>query len=335
MLGKVCRKLSIPVPGGGSQRREVYAGSFHVATYDNGTTFFDHTDWQGTERVRSNVTGVSALTCTNLPYGDNQSCVGPLDPSPQHFTGKMRDPETGLDYFGARYYSSGTARWMLPDWSAVPEAVPYADMSNPQSLNLYTYVGNNPINGVDADGHDPASQNGGAQCGSSVGEQGLAAGNAPGQVACSSPAPAQQQESQAGQDFIKGYESLSLTVYDASKGKVKGGLKRLFLCSAFLLVFVCLGQAIGRKKDIPLAPLPAAVTQAKKVYLLNGQTTSRFLTKNGNELAFDDLYADMKSWGRYEIVGSPSNRANRRLCNLERSIYGIGRGLAHPHPHRI
>jgi hypothetical protein len=154
-------------------------------------------------------------------------------------------------------------------------------------------------------------------------------------VACSSPAPAQQQESQAGQDFIKGYESLSLTVYDASKGKVKGGLKRLFLCSAFLLVFVCLGQAIGRKKDIPLAPLPAAVTQAKKVYLLNGQTTSRFLTKNGNELAFDDLYADMKSWGRYEIVGSPSNRANRRLCNLERSIYGIGRGLAHPHPHRI
>jgi GH24 family phage-related lysozyme (muramidase) len=36
-------------------------------------------------------------------------------------------------------------------------------------------------------------------------------------------ARAQQQVSQAGQDFIKGYESLSLTVYDASKGKVKGG----------------------------------------------------------------------------------------------------------------
>jgi hypothetical protein len=67
-------------------------------------------------------------------------------------------------------------------------------MGNPQSLNLYTYVGNNPINGVDADGHDPASQNGGAQCGSSVGEQGLAAGNAPGQVACSSPAPAAAQQ---------------------------------------------------------------------------------------------------------------------------------------------
>jgi len=35
--------------------------------------------------------------------------------------------------------------------------------------------------------------------------------------------PGQRQVSQAGQDFIKGYEKLSLKVYDASKGKVKGG----------------------------------------------------------------------------------------------------------------
>jgi RHS repeat-associated protein len=176
------------LPGGGPQRREVYAGSFHVATYDNGTTFLDHTDWQATERVRSNVSGVSVLTCTNLPYGDNQSCVGPLDPSPQHFTGKMRDPETGLDYFGARYYSSGTARWMLPDWSAVPAAVPYADIGNPQSLNLYTYVGNNPINGVDVDGHTTGEN--GQPCGQ-VGMQGVGTGGqgggALGEVPCGPP----------------------------------------------------------------------------------------------------------------------------------------------------
>jgi hypothetical protein len=42
---------------------------------------------------------------------------------------------------------------MLPDWSAVPAPVPYAPFTNPQSLNLYTYVGNNPINAIDADGH--------------------------------------------------------------------------------------------------------------------------------------------------------------------------------------
>lgn len=83
-------------------------------------------------------------------------------------------------------------------------------------------------------------------------------------------------------------------------------MKKLLLCSALLLIFVCPGQAIGRKKDIPLAPLPTAITQAKKAYLLNGQTTSAGLTKNGNELAFDALYADMKGWGKYQLVGSPS-----------------------------
>ncbi|MBS1813671.1 MAG: RHS repeat-associated core domain-containing protein [Acidobacteria bacterium] len=74
------------------------------------------------------------------------------------FTGKERDAESGLDYFGARYYSSTVGRWMSPDWAQKAEPVPYAKMDNPQSLNLYGYVGNNPINQVDADGHwpDPA-----------------------------------------------------------------------------------------------------------------------------------------------------------------------------------
>jgi RHS repeat-associated protein len=69
------------------------------------------------------------------------------------FTGKERDTETGLDYFGARYYASNMGRWMSPDWSSSPEAVPYATLSNPQSLNLYSYVGNNPMSTADADGH--------------------------------------------------------------------------------------------------------------------------------------------------------------------------------------
>lgn len=31
-------------------------------------------------------------------------------------------------------------RWMSPDWSKSPEAVPYASLKDPQSLNLYSYV---------------------------------------------------------------------------------------------------------------------------------------------------------------------------------------------------
>jgi RHS repeat-associated protein len=70
------------------------------------------------------------------------------------FSGKERDSESGLDYFGARFYASGMGRWMSPDWSAKEEPVPYAKMENPQTLNLYTYVGNNPLSFADADGHE-------------------------------------------------------------------------------------------------------------------------------------------------------------------------------------
>jgi RHS repeat-associated protein len=71
----------------------------------------------------------------------------------QKFTGKERDTESGLDYFGARYFSSVLGRFSSPDWSSTPEPVPYADMDNPQSLNLYSYVLNNPLSHRDPDGH--------------------------------------------------------------------------------------------------------------------------------------------------------------------------------------
>jgi hypothetical protein len=42
---------------------------------------------------------------------------------------------------------------MTPDWSATPEPVPYAKLGDPQSLNLYSYVRNNPTSFYDPDGH--------------------------------------------------------------------------------------------------------------------------------------------------------------------------------------
>jgi RHS repeat-associated protein len=68
-------------------------------------------------------------------------------------TGKERDTESGNDYFGARYYSSSYGRFMSPDWSAKEEPVPYAKLDDPQSLNLYAYVRNNPVTRRDPDGH--------------------------------------------------------------------------------------------------------------------------------------------------------------------------------------
>jgi len=74
--------------------------------------------------------------------------------SVSHSTGKERDSESGLDYFGARYYASSMGRYMSPDWSDETDPVPYAELSNPQTLNLYGYVTNNPLRLYDPTGHD-------------------------------------------------------------------------------------------------------------------------------------------------------------------------------------
>jgi RHS repeat-associated protein len=62
-------------------------------------------------------------------------------------TGKERDAESGLDYFGARYYGSGLGRFTSPD-----EPFNDQDEKDPQSWNLYAYVRNNPLLYIDPDG---------------------------------------------------------------------------------------------------------------------------------------------------------------------------------------
>ena len=76
------------------------------------------------------------------------------------FTGKERDGETGLDYFGARYYSNGLGRFLTPDWAAKAAAIPYAELADPQSLNLYSYVRNRLTVQIDPDGHYLLGANG-------------------------------------------------------------------------------------------------------------------------------------------------------------------------------
>lgn len=46
-------------------------------------------------------------------------------------------------------------RSMSPDWSPVPTAIPFGDLGNPQSFNLFTYAFNNPLRMSDLTGHDP------------------------------------------------------------------------------------------------------------------------------------------------------------------------------------
>ena len=57
------------------------------------------------------------------------------------------------DDFGARYYSNRFGRWLSADWSSVPVPVPYANLTNPQTLNLYSMVADDPESFADLDGH--------------------------------------------------------------------------------------------------------------------------------------------------------------------------------------
>jgi len=170
------------------QHTNVYAGGKLLGTYDSGCAsniaglhfYFDDplpgspatrgprratfARWGGlgTRRAQTDYAGVLEQSCVSLPFGDALSCAAQpgttysaslIAPTEQHFTGKERDTESGNDYFEARYYSSSMGRFMSPDWSAKEEPIPYAKLDDPQTLNLYAYVGNNPLVREDADGH--------------------------------------------------------------------------------------------------------------------------------------------------------------------------------------
>jgi RHS repeat-associated protein len=142
----------------------VYAGGALLAEYENGTTNFVLKDHLGDTRVMTTYSTTAAQNAQvydsmdYLPYGEQ--ILGGTGTT-HKFTGKERDAETastpggldGLDDFDARYYSSNLGRFVSADWSVIPEPVPYADFSDPQSLNLYSYVRNLPTVKVDADGH--------------------------------------------------------------------------------------------------------------------------------------------------------------------------------------
>jgi RHS repeat-associated protein len=63
------------------------------------------------------------------------------------YTGKERDAESGLDYFGARYYGSNMGRFLSPDPTG-------GSLLNPQTLNKYSYGLNNPLVYTDPTGLD-------------------------------------------------------------------------------------------------------------------------------------------------------------------------------------
>ena len=126
----------------------VSAGAAPMGPYRGGIAplHFYLGDHLGTAQMESATGGWPVWQGQFAPFGvemDTQS-----NDSNAKFTGKERDTESGLDYFGARYYGSAMGRFSSPD----PSGLVYADPTNPQSLNLYSYAANNPLKNTDPTG---------------------------------------------------------------------------------------------------------------------------------------------------------------------------------------
>ncbi len=119
------------------------------------TTCYLSYDHLGSLRMVTDQNGNVIARHDYLPFGDEipgdtvgrDDEFGPgLDGVNLKFTGKERDQESGLDYFGARYYGSALGRFTSPD-NGIDQ-----DETDPQSWNLYSYVRNNPLRAVDPTG---------------------------------------------------------------------------------------------------------------------------------------------------------------------------------------
>ena len=138
-------------PGGKLLRGLLYAGGMHLADYtQDGKTVFHLSDEVGSLVNTIDQTGAAIETCAASPFGESLNCSPSVDYTENHFTDKKRDQESGLDYFGARFYSSTQSRFTSPDPS-----MKGAVLEVPQTWNKYSYTYNNPLSRADPDGRCP------------------------------------------------------------------------------------------------------------------------------------------------------------------------------------
>lgn len=143
MSGQTLQKGLVPLPGGG------------VAVYNSsGLLYYGHSDHLGSIKLGSTTSRTVSFDLAYGPFGETYATSGSTDPA---FTGQRQDTVSGLYDFPARQYST-QGRWPNPD----PSGLASVNLSDPQTLNRYAYVRNNPLAMVDPNGlcpqeNDPGS----------------------------------------------------------------------------------------------------------------------------------------------------------------------------------
>ena len=164
------------------ESKHIYLGTERLVTRMNGagtqgnaytaqvSTYYYHSDHLGSAQLITDNEGREYERIEYTPYGEYwvEKRAPENRTLPFKFTGKERDEETGLYYYGARYMDPRTSRWLSTD-PALTDYIPMAPVDdnakkhnqnlpgmggiyNSINMHLYHYAGNNPVKYVDPTG---------------------------------------------------------------------------------------------------------------------------------------------------------------------------------------
>lgn len=158
-------EIAVISPTSTATSTHLFLGSQKLGTIKGNNLFFAISDHLGSPSVITTATGTVAETRDFKPFGAQAlEAVSQASGLDYRFTGKEKDEESGLQYFGARYLNNGLSRFVSID----PVVLALHDdgklqgltgrklaglVSDPQALNSYAYSRNNPIILVDNDGN--------------------------------------------------------------------------------------------------------------------------------------------------------------------------------------
>ncbi|MCP3940137.1 MAG: hypothetical protein GY710_01465 [Desulfobacteraceae bacterium] len=131
----------------GVTTKYIFAGNLRIAMIQNNETLFIHKDHLGSSTVITDATGTikGNQQTSYMPFGMTRGNTN-ITETDYKFTGQEFDGETGLYNYNARLYDPVIGVFITAD-TIVP------DPTNPQTMNRYSYCGNNPLIYVDPSGH--------------------------------------------------------------------------------------------------------------------------------------------------------------------------------------
>jgi RHS repeat-associated protein len=124
-----------------------YANGQQVSMRKNGVVTYLHNDHLGSTSLATDGSGAQVSRMLYYPYGEERYQDGIL-PTDYTYAGQRVDNYIDMIEVGTRWYDARLGRWISAD-TIVP------DLTNPQSLDRFTYVYNNPLKYIDLQGHFP------------------------------------------------------------------------------------------------------------------------------------------------------------------------------------